>query len=145
MREPFGTSCSVGREPLGMRGPLLVPCNREGAYSATPMISGASRGLASLATCLALAIAPAFAADPQKVLRVAFQGAESGFDPALIQDVYSAMIADNIFDPMLAYDYLARPAKLIANTLDALPEVSSDGMVFTFHVKKGIYFTPDPA
>ena len=101
-----------------------------------------TRYLALLATCLALG---AFAADPGKVLRLAFQNAESTFDPALFQDIYSSMVAGNIFDPMLRYDYLARPAKLIPNTLAAMPEISADGMTLTFRVQEGIYFTPDPA
>ena len=80
-----------------------------------------------------------------KTLRVAFQAAESTLDPALFQDIYSGMLADNIYDPLLTYDYLARPAKVIPNTAEALPEISADGMTYTFRIKKGIYFTPDPA
>ena len=68
-----------------------------------------------LGVCL-LACA-AHAADPGKVLRLAFQNAESTFDPALFQDTYSSMISENILEPMLRYDYLARPAKLVPNTL----------------------------
>ena len=88
---------------------------------------------------------PVSAADPAKVLRVAFQNAESTFDPALYQDTYSAMVADNIFDSMLRYDYLARPAKLVPNTLERMPEVSSDAMTLTFRLKPGIRFTPHSA
>jgi hypothetical protein len=84
---------------------------------------------------------PVSGADPAKVLRVAFQNAESTFDPALFQDTYSSMVADNIFDSMLRYDYLARPAKLVPNTLATMPEVSSDGMTITFRLKPGIRFT----
>lgn len=91
------------------------------------------------------AFLPGHAADSHKVLRFAFQFAEGTFDPALYQDTYSGMVVDQILDPMLTYDYLARPAKLIPNTLEAMPEVSSDGMTYTFRIRKGIYFTPDPA
>src|SRR5687768_16353971 len=98
-----------------------------------------------LALVSLLAVPASHGADPGKVLRIAFQLAESTFDPALFQDTYSAMIADNIFDPLLAYDYLARPAKLVPNTAEALPDVSADGRTYTFRVRKGIYFTPDPA
>ena len=61
-----------------------------------------------------LAAAPLFAhaADPNKVLRFAFQLAESAFDPAVYQDQYSAMVVDQILEPMLRYEYLARPPKL---------------------------------
>src|SRR6185436_6977370 len=94
---------------------------------------------------LALGALGAHAADPNKVLRFAFQNAEATFDPAIPQDLYSLMVLDQIVDPMLGYDHLARPAKLVPNTLESMPEVSSDGMTYTFRIRKGIYFTPDPA
>jgi ABC-type transport system substrate-binding protein len=87
----------------------------------------------------------AAAADPAKVLRVALEQAESSFDPALFQDTYSSTISGEILEPMLRYDYLARPARLVPNTLAALPEVSADGRTLTFRVQPGIHFTPDEA
>jgi ABC-type transport system substrate-binding protein len=97
--------------------------------------------------CGVAAVATAFAhaADPNKVLRFAFPFAESTFDPVAYQDGYSGMVVDQILDPMMRYDYLARPVKLVSNTLESLPEVSADGRTYTFHIRKGIYFTPDPA
>jgi ABC-type transport system substrate-binding protein len=80
-----------------------------------------------------------------KVLRYAFEIAETNFDPQFINDVYSNIANQAMFDAPLAYDYLARPLKLKANTVTALPEVSADGTTFTFHVKPGIYFADDPA
>lgn len=93
----------------------------------------------------AAALSTAHAADPGKVLRFAFQIAEATFDPAVYQDQYTAMVLDQILDPMLTYDYLARPPRLVPNTLEAMPEVSADGLTYTFRLKKGIFFTPDPA
>jgi ABC-type transport system substrate-binding protein len=81
----------------------------------------------------------------QKVLRYAFPVAETGFDPVQISDLYSATIVANIFEPLLTYDYLARPAKLRTQTAAALPEVSEDFKTFTFRVKPGIHFADDPA
>src|SRR6266480_259715 len=54
-------------------------------------------------------IAPPAAAE--KVLRWAFQIAETGFDPVQVNDVYSAIIFGHIFDAPLTYDYLERPSK----------------------------------
>ena len=99
-----------------------------------------------VAWCLAAgALCAAHAADAGKVLRVALQNAEATFDPAIYQDQTSGIVVDQILDPMLTYDYLARPAKLVPNTLESMPEVSADGMTYTFRIGKGIYFTPDPA
>src|SRR5258706_15790614 len=106
---------------------------------------GLSPLLRLIAVVLLATAAPVHAADPNKVLRFAFQLAESAFDPAIYQDQYSAMIVDQILEPMLRYDYLARPVKLVPNTLESMPEVSSDGKTYTFRIRKGIYFTPDPA
>jgi ABC-type transport system substrate-binding protein len=90
-------------------------------------------------------IAAVEAADPRKVLRLAYQSAESKFDPQSESDSGSGAICDNIFDALLQYDYLARPARLRPRTAAALPEVSADGTVYTVRVKPGIHFTPDPA
>jgi len=102
-----------------------------------------------LACVAALALAPvaplATAADPAKVLHVAFSIAETSFDPAFASDAASDGIIANVFDAMLDYDYLARPVKLVPRALEALPEVADGGRTYICRVKKGIYFTPDPA
>lgn len=85
------------------------------------------------------------AADPQKVLRVAFQAAETGFDPVRVSDYYSGTIIEAIFDPLLTYDYLARPARIVPNVARTLPEVSEGGRVYTLRIRPGIYFASDPA
>ncbi|HET7732065.1 MAG TPA: ABC transporter substrate-binding protein [Usitatibacter sp.] len=99
--------------------------------------------LCLFATLFACAVA--HAADPRKVLRLAFQSAESKLDPQAESDSGSGAICDNIFDALLQYDYLARPAKLRPRTAEALPEVTHEGTVYTLRVKPGIHFTPDPA
>jgi ABC-type transport system substrate-binding protein len=89
--------------------------------------------------------AAADAAPPKKVLRYAFRIAESGFDPAEITDLYSIVLATNIYDAPLEFAYLSKPGTLRPNTLTAMPEVSDDYKTFTFHLKPGIYFDDDPA
>jgi len=84
-------------------------------------------------------------ADPNKVLKYAFEVAETGFDPAQISDWYSSIINEQIFDTPLHYDYLARPVKLKPNLLEAMPEISADGKVYTLRFRKGIFFADDPA
>ena len=87
----------------------------------------------------------ALAADPAKVIRIAFPVAESSFDPLQQRDIYSAAITEAVFDSMLQYDYLARPPKLIANTLESPPQANAQGTEYTFHLRRGIYFDDDPA
>jgi ABC-type transport system substrate-binding protein len=99
-----------------------------------------------LLLAVALASAPVVqAADPGKVFRYAFEIAETSFDPPRISDLYSNFINGAMFDAPLAYDYLARPAKLKPNTAVALPEVSADGLSYTIRIKPGIHFVDDPA
>ena len=92
-----------------------------------------------------LSVFPALAADPGKTFRYAFPIAETGFDPVELSDLYSSNIIANIFDAPLTYDYLARPVKLIPNTLEAMPEVLEDGTLYRMRVKPGIYFAEDAA
>ncbi len=84
-------------------------------------------------------------ADPAKVLHLYFPAAEDGFDPAAFASLYSNIVSEAIFERLLTYDYLARPARVVPMVAEALPEVSADGRTYTFKLKKGIRFTPDPA
>jgi ABC-type transport system substrate-binding protein len=108
-------------------------------------IAGSSIALAaSAALALAWPTSP-HAASAVKTLRITFQAAESGFDPVRVSDYYSGTVIQAIFDPLLTYDYLARPAKLVPNTAEALPEVTDEGRTYTLKVRPGIYFADDPA
>jgi oligopeptide transport system substrate-binding protein len=105
-----------------------------------------------LVACLACALpmkasvaaAPISPADPDKVLRFVFVAPETGFDPAVTRDLYSQLVNQSVFETLFAYEYLARPARLMPSAAAALPEVSADGMTYTIHLKKGIYFADDP-
>jgi len=88
---------------------------------------------------------PLLAADPAKVLHVALPRAETGFDPAQANEIYSGAVIAAIMEPLLTFDYLARPAKLAPLTAQALPDVSDEGKRYTFKLTKGIYFANDPA
>jgi ABC-type transport system substrate-binding protein len=85
------------------------------------------------------------AADPAKVLRIAFPTAETGFDPVRVSDLYSNTVNEAIFERLMTYDYLARPAKVVPMVAEAMPEVKDNGRVYVFKIRKGIRFTQDPA
>ena len=91
-----------------------------------------------------MTIGGAHAADPSKILRITFQAAETGFDPVKVSDYYSGTVIEAIFDPLLTYDYLARPAKLAPNTATALPQITDKGRTYRVAVKPGIFFADDP-
>lgn len=98
-----------------------------------------------LALCLGL-LGPATAlAQTAKVLRVAFNSAETGFDPARVSDLYSRTLIAHIFEAPLEYDPLARPPLLRPRTAQAMPEHSADYRTWTLKIRPGIHFAPDPA
>jgi oligopeptide transport system substrate-binding protein len=103
------------------------------------------RVAAAAAVALALAAVPAGAADMNKVIRHVFPVGEEGFDPAASSDLYSGTVNQAIFETLLTYDYLARPAKLVPLTAEALPQVTDKGQTYTIRVRKGIHFADDPA
>jgi ABC-type transport system substrate-binding protein len=111
------------------------------------------RTIARLLLCAAVAAAsaPAVPQQPpppaavQKVLRYAFNTAETGFDPARIVDLYSRIVTPHIFEALYTYDHLARPPKIKPLIADGMPESSPDFRTWTVKLKRGIYFADDPA
>jgi ABC-type transport system substrate-binding protein len=101
---------------------------------------------ACLIACLSSVTSHAFAADPNKVVHVAFEAPDDGFDMVRSNNsLYSSWVGSAIYENLLTYDYLARPAKLIPGTAETMPQITDGGKTYLFHIKKGIYFTPDPA
>lgn len=96
------------------------------------------------ATVPAVQAAPAAPA-VGKTLHLFLSTSETGLDPAVASDIASLSLLENLFDPLLRYDYLARPLKLRENTTAAMPTVEDGGLTYTFKIRPGIYFTPDPA
>ena len=81
----------------------------------------------------------------QKVMRYAFVAAETTFDGARINDLYSRIVTAHVFEAPYRFDYLARPAKVVPHTAAALPDVSDDFRTWTVRLRPGIYFADDPA
>jgi ABC-type transport system substrate-binding protein len=101
--------------------------------------------LAAAALVAALFVPSPARADAPKVLRYAFEIAETNFDPHQINDVYSNVVNSGMFEAPYTYDYLARPLKLKPLTAASLPEVTDGGRTYTIHIRPGIYFADDPA
>ncbi len=107
-----------------------------------------SRPLAFVAACLACALiaaGPAAGAVERKVLRMALRTAEAGFDPQRIDDRYSVGVCENLFEPLLTYDYLARPVRIVPLVAETVPDPEEGGTRYTFRLKPGILFADDPA
>ena len=99
-----------------------------------------------IASARSLAAEPTSDVEPgSNVLRVLFEVAETGFDPAQISDLYSNRVISHIFETLLGYDPLAIPVRLVPLTADAMPEASNDYTVWTVRLRRGIVFAADPA
>ena len=97
------------------------------------------------ATVAAQPASPPAADGVKKVLRYAFEVAETSLDPVKIQDIYSRTLTPHIFESLLRYDPLARPIKVRPLTAEAMPTHSDDFRVWTVKLRPGIYFASDPA
>ncbi len=118
---------------------FLRSCN-----SALTRITQAVTVAAALGMAGQAAASKPYMPDRNKVIRYAFEVAETSMDPHKVSDVYSAIVHNAIFDSPLRYDYLARPLKAVPNILASMPEISADFKTLTMRVKPGIYFADHP-
>ena len=106
--------------------------------------AGAALALPAMAQQPQVPQKPAQAAG-QRVLRYAFQVAETNFDPAQRDDVYSITVISHICEALYNYDHLARPPKVVPLVAAGMPEISPDFKVWTVKIQPGIYFADDAA
>ncbi len=72
-------------------------------------------------------------------------GAPVSLDPAQASDIYAKFLVVNLYDTLYRYKYLARPYELTPNLAEDLPQVSPDGLIYTFRIKPGVRFIDDEA
>ena len=102
-----------------------------------------SVGLMSVALISLCQFSMASEAQKPKTLHVLFANAEASLDPVVASDIESLSVNENIFDAMLRYDYLARPVKLVVNTLRAMPVISDGGKTILCQIQPGFFFSED--
>lgn len=80
----------------------------------------------------------------EKVLRIpmASDGPKS-LDPVKGSTVYENRCASQVLETLLQYKYLKRPFELEPLLLEEMPQVSDDGLTFTFKLKQGVRFHDD--
>ena len=98
--------------------------------------------IAALVCAFAL---PVHSADPTKTLHVLIPNGETGIDPATASEANTDALIESIYDTLLHYEYLARPVKVAPSVTTAMPQISADGLTYTFHLQPGIVFSSDPA
>lgn len=110
------------------------------------MRSRRALGAVFTATILATTAASVRAADvPSPTMRyVGSTERIRGFDPITAGDVPTAAAIYKIYEGLLEYEYLVRPYKVRPLLAESLPEVSSDGLTYTFKIKRGVRFHDNP-
>ena len=68
----------------------------------------------------------------------------AGFDPAKAMDLPSVQAISKIYEGLVQYAYLDRPYRVEPCLAEQMPEISPDGTVYTFRIRRGIYFQDDP-
>ena len=106
-------------------------------------MSNLMRVLTLAAALIVAAIAQA--ADPGKRWHGILSEDAPGFDPSGATNSSAAAVVELIFDRLLAYDYLARPAKLVPMLAEEMPAVADEGKTWTVKLRKGVRFASDPA
>ena len=135
-----------GAAASALAGPATLVAVTASAPSAAAASASSPPNLASTPPAPAQGSTASASARARKTLRIAFPAPESSFDPTQTNsDLYSSTIIAQILEAPLAYDYLARPVRLVPQTAAALPEVSADGRTITVRLKPGIFFADDPA
>ena len=66
-----------------------------------------------------------------------------GFDTVTSADVPSARAIYKVYEGLYEYKYLVRPYAVRPNLATDMPEISPDGLTYTFHLKKGVRFADD--
>jgi ABC-type transport system substrate-binding protein len=67
-----------------------------------------------------------------------------GFDPAQSADEPTTRATGKLYEGLLQYAPYARPYRLQPLLAESMPEISPDGLTYTFRIRKGIRFAPDP-
>jgi ABC-type transport system substrate-binding protein len=66
-----------------------------------------------------------------------------GFDPVFCNDQYSSSAQTQVYEGLCEFAYLKRPLALEPLLAESLPEVSEDGLVYTFKIRDAV-FQDDP-
>lgn len=63
-----------------------------------------------------------------------------GTDPAATSEKYTTEVVSRVYEGLYSYHYLKKPYELMANLAEAMPSISSNGLVYIFKIKQGVRF-----
>jgi oligopeptide transport system substrate-binding protein len=80
----------------------------------------------------------------EKVLYIVSNGQVQELDPIRARDNYTVKQISQVYEGLLEYHYLKRPLTLVPNLAEAMPTISADQRVYTFKLRRGVFFQDDP-
>ncbi len=81
----------------------------------------------------------------ERILNLVSTAEIKGYDPINAGDLYSGREVSKIYEGLLEYHYLKLPYTLVPALAEEMPQISKDGLVYTFKIKPGVVFQDDPA
>ena len=79
-----------------------------------------------------------------KILHLPIPRPIDSLDPACTVNSCAIQLFSKVYEGLLSYHYLKRPFELIPNLAENMPTISKDGLVYTFTLKKGVFFHDNP-
>lgn len=67
-----------------------------------------------------------------------------GLDPMMASTMYSHRAVSEMYEGLLQYSYLKRPYQVEPQLAVTMPDISDDGLTYTFKIKKGVKFHDNP-
>ena len=99
----------------------------------------------SLTLSILCLLSPTALSAADKVLQVPMRtGGPGSLDPVKGSTVYDNRACAQMYETLLQHSYLIRPPRLEPLLLSKMPEVSDDGLTWSFELKKGVRFHDDP-
>ncbi len=65
-------------------------------------------------------------------------------DAGNVEDVYGMFVCAQVYESLYTYHYLKRPFVLEPLLAEGMPVLSDDKLMYTIHIKQGVYFQDDP-
>src|SRR5262245_22966635 len=62
-----------------------------------------------------------------------------GFDPILCNDQYSSGAQIQVYEGLNEFHYLKRPLELVPLMSEGKPEISADGLTYTFKIRDAVF------
>lgn len=118
---------------------------KSGLFATGLTAAAVTMGTLALASCSSGSDQNGTVEPGQKVFRYSLDSAPTSLDPVRAGTLYANQIVVNLYDTPYVYKYLQRPYELKPSLAAALPEISADGLVYTFRLRPGVLFADDPA